>query len=81
MLRLNQELRYPETGERHWFCNVHFHSRNLRKKRKATYGAERFEDGTSQMNKSNMFFGNDGVLFETELEEMDRGNKEYLIYI
>ena len=62
---------HPETGEPHWFCNVHSHSSVLRKKRESLYGAERFEDGASQINKSDMFFGDDCDLTEAELDEMD----------
>lgn len=36
-----------------------------------SYGAERFEDGASQINKSDMFFGDDGELTEAQLEELD----------
>ena len=72
---------HPETGEPHWFCNVHSHSSKLRKKREATYGAERFEDGASQINKSDMFFGDDGDLSEAELEEMDRVTTKNIKYI
>ena len=31
-------IMHPETGEPHWFCNVHSHSSVLRKKREETYG-------------------------------------------
>lgn len=36
-----------------------------------SYGAERFEDGASQINKSDMFFGDDGDISEEELKHMD----------
>jgi hypothetical protein len=36
-----------------------------------SYGAERFEDGASQINKSDMFFGDDGELTEAQLKELD----------
>jgi len=62
---------HPETGEPHWFCNVHSHSSVLRKKRESLYGAERFEDGASQINKSDMFYGDDADLTTEELDEMD----------
>jgi hypothetical protein len=35
------------------------------------YGAERFEDGASQINKSDMFFGDDGDISEEQLSHMD----------
>lgn len=35
------------------------------------YGAERFEDGASQINKSDMFFGDDGDIDEKKLKHMD----------
>ena len=38
---------------------------------KISYGAERFEDGASQINKSDMFFGDDGELTDTQLKELD----------
>jgi len=74
-------LLHPETGEPHWFCNVHSHSSKLRKKREEIYGAERFEDGASQINKSDMFFGDDSDLSEEELEEMDRVITNNIKYI
>ena len=64
-------LVHPVTGEPHWFCNVHSHSSKLRKDREATYGAERFEDGASQINKSDMFYGDDGDISDADLEHMD----------
>jgi hypothetical protein len=36
-----------------------------------SYGAERFEDGASQINKSDMFFGDDGELTDAQLKQMD----------
>lgn len=36
-----------------------------------SYGAERFEDGASQINKSDMFFGDDGDISEEDLKHMD----------
>merc|ERR1712238_463353 len=53
-------VKHPVTGEPTWFCNVHSHSSVLRKNRESLYGAERFEDGASQINKSDMFFGDYG---------------------
>lgn len=35
------------------------------------YGAERFEDGASQINKSDMFYGDDGDISEEDLKHMD----------
>jgi Taurine catabolism dioxygenase TauD, TfdA family len=35
------------------------------------YGAERFEDGASQINKSDMFFGDDGDISDATLKHMD----------
>lgn len=62
---------HPTTGEPTWFCNVHSHSSKLRKERESIYGAERFEDGASQINKSDMFFGDDGELTDAQLKELD----------
>ena len=36
-----------------------------------SYGAERFEDGASQINKSDMFFGDDGELTDEQLKHLD----------
>ena len=36
-----------------------------------SYGAERFEDGASQINKSDMFYGDDGDISDADLEHMD----------
>jgi len=63
---------HPVTGEASWFCNVHSHSSKLRKDRESVYGAERFEDGASQINKSDMYFGDDAQISDEDLEEMDR---------
>lgn len=62
---------HPVTGDPTWFCNVHSHSSKLRKDREAKYGAERFEDGASQINKSDMFYGDDGDISDEDLEHMD----------
>mmetsp|Transcript_23582 Transcript_23582/g.48826 ORF Transcript_23582/g.48826 Transcript_23582/m.48826 type:complete len:330 (+) Transcript_23582:2-991(+) len=64
-------VRHPVTGEPTWFCNVHSHSSKLRKDREGKYGAERFEDGASQINKSDMFFGDDGDISDEDLVHMD----------
>jgi hypothetical protein len=37
-----------------------------------SYGAERFEDGASQINKSDMFFGDDGELTDAQLDQLDK---------
>lgn len=62
---------HPVTGDPTWFCNVHSHSSKLRKDREEIYGAERFEDGASQINKSDMFYGDDGDITDEDLEHMD----------
>jgi hypothetical protein len=36
-----------------------------------SYGAERFEDGASQINKSDMYFGDDGEISDEDLAHMD----------
>lgn len=64
-------VRHPVTGDPTWFCNVHSHSSKLRKDREKKYGAERFEDGASQINKSDMFYGDDGDISDEFLKEMD----------
>ncbi|KAH8083916.1 TauD/TfdA-like taurine catabolism dioxygenase [Aureococcus anophagefferens] len=50
---------HPKTGEPTWFCNVHSHSAKLRKSPKI-YG-ELFTDGASQINKSDMYYGDDST--------------------
>jgi len=62
---------HPVTGDPTWFCNVHSHSSKLRKDREGKYGAERFEDGASQINKSDMFYGDDGDISDEDLKQMD----------
>ena len=64
-------VNHPVTGEPTWFCNVHSHSSKLRKDREAIYGAEKFEDGASQINKSDMFFGDDGEISDADLKHLD----------
>jgi len=64
-------VQHPTTGEPTWFCNVHSHSSKLRKDREAIYGAEKFEDGASQINKSDMFFGDDGEIDHEDLKHID----------
>merc|ERR1712166_524755 len=63
--------KHPVSGEPTWFCNVHSHSSKLRKNRESKFGAERFEDGASQINKSDMYFGDDGLISDEALKEMD----------
>jgi Taurine catabolism dioxygenase TauD, TfdA family len=46
-----------------------------------SYGAERFEDGASQINKSDMFFGDDGELTEAQLEHLDEVTVKNTKYI
>lgn len=72
---------HPVTGDPTWFCNVHSHSSKLRKDRELTYGAERFEDGASQINKSDMFFGDDGDISEAALKEMDEITYKNMRYV
>merc|ERR1712032_1755066 len=64
-------LIHPTTGDPTWFCNVHSHSAKLRKGRETKFGAERFEDGASQINKSDMYFGDDSDISDDQLKEMD----------
>lgn len=72
---------HPVTGEPHWFCNVHSHSSKLRKDREAVYGAERFEDGASQINKSDMYYGDDGTIDDADLEHMDDITMQHVQYV
>merc|ERR1712238_530999 len=72
---------HPVTGDPTWFCNVHSHSSKLRKSREDIYGAERFEDGASQINKSDMFFGDDGDISDDELKHMDEVTMKNIQYV
>jgi len=72
---------HPVTGDPTWFCNVHSHSSKLRKDREAIYGAERFEDGASQINKSDMFYGDDGDITDEDLEHMDEITMKNVQYV
>jgi len=74
-------VRHPVTGDPTWFCNVHSHSSKLRKNREKIYGAERFEDGASQINKSDMFFGDDGDISDDFLMEMDEVTMKNVKYV
>jgi alpha-ketoglutarate-dependent taurine dioxygenase len=74
-------VRHPVTGEPTWFCNVHSHSSALRKQRESKYGAERFEDGASQINKSDMFYGDDGDISADDLAHMDEITYKNMNYI
>jgi len=74
-------LIHPVTGDPTWFCNVHSHSSKLRKNREAIYGAERFEDGASQINKSDMFFGDDGDISDEDLKQMDEVTSKNIQYV
>lgn len=74
-------VRHPVSGEPTWFCNVHSHSSVLRKNRESLYGAERFEDGASQINKSDMFFGDDGDISDDKLKLMDDVTLKNMKYV
>jgi hypothetical protein len=45
------------------------------------YGAERFEDGASQINKSDMYFGDDGLISDEALKEMDDKTMKNVRYV
>lgn len=72
---------HPVTQEPTWFCNVHSHSSILRQQREKVYGAERFEDGASRINKSDMFFGDDGALTSGQLEILDQITTKHMKYV
>jgi hypothetical protein len=72
---------HPVTGEPTWFCNVHSHSSKLRLQREDVYGKERFEDGASQINKSDMFFGDDGELTDAQLTQLDEVTLKNIQYV
>ena len=70
---------HPATGEPTWFCNVHSHSSVLRKKRESIYGAEKFEDGASRINKSDMYYGDDGSIAEGDLDHLDELTRKHTV--
>jgi len=70
---------HPRTGEPTWFCNVHSHSAALRKRRELTYGAERFTDGASRINKSDMYYGDDAALSDADLDALDALTREHTV--
>merc|ERR1712029_530372 len=72
---------HPITGDPTWFCNVHSHSSKLRKDRESKFGAERFEDGASQINKSDMFYGDDGEISGEKLKHMDDVTLKHIRYV
>jgi len=74
-------VNHPVTGDPTWFCNVHSHSSKLRKDREEIYGAERFEDGASQINKSDMYFGDDGEISDDDLKHMDEVTMKNVQYV
>lgn len=55
-----------------WYGILNFFSR---------YGAERFEDGASQINKSDMYFGDDGLISDEALKEMDEKTMKNVRYV
>ncbi|GMI18373.1 hypothetical protein TrLO_g7914 [Triparma laevis f. longispina] len=74
-------VEHPVSGEATWFCNVHSHSSKLRKEREAIYGAEKFEDGASRINKSDMFYGDDGHISDSDLKHLDEVTNNNIQYI
>ena len=46
-----------------------------------SYGAERFEDGASQINKSDMYFGNDEPLTVEQLRVLDEVTNAQIKYV
>lgn len=72
---------HPVTSEPTWFCNVHSHSSLLRQQREQVYGAERFEDGASRINKSDMFFGSGEPLTREQLEVLDQITTRHMKYV
>ena len=70
---------HPKTGEPTWFCNVHSHSSLLRKKRESIYGEEKFTDGASRINKSDMYYGDDEAIAEADLDHMNELTKRHTV--
>jgi Taurine catabolism dioxygenase TauD, TfdA family len=46
-----------------------------------SYGAERFEDGASRINKSDMYFGDDSNLTEEQLKVLDEVTTKNIRYV
>ena len=74
-------VRHPDSGEPTWFCNVHSHSSKLRRDREEVYGKERFESGASRINKSDMFYGDDAVISDDDLETLDKATVSNIEYV
>ena len=74
-------VKHPVSGEPTWFCNVHSHSSKLRKEREEIYGKEKFEDGASRINKSDMFFGDDGDISDEDLKHLDEVTNDNIQYV
>ncbi|KAH8049977.1 TauD/TfdA-like taurine catabolism dioxygenase [Aureococcus anophagefferens] len=70
---------HPKTGEPTWFCNVHSHSEAPEVARRS--GEELFTDGASQINKSDMYYGDDSDLDEADLAHMDEVTKKHTTYL
>jgi alpha-ketoglutarate-dependent taurine dioxygenase len=52
-----------------------------KQKYKNRYGAERFEDGASRINKSDMYFGDDTPLTTEQLQHLDEITKQNMKYV
>jgi len=50
-------------------------------KREKYYGAERFEDDASRINKSDMFYGDDGTISDADLEHIDEVTMKNVQYV
>jgi len=74
-------VRHPVTGEPTWFCNVHSHSSKLRKAREEIYGEEKFVDGASRINKSDMFYGDGEELSEEDLNHLNDVTLKNIKYV
>jgi hypothetical protein len=46
-----------------------------------SYGAERFEDGASRINKSDMYFGDDSALSVEQLQILDEITQNNIRYV
>jgi len=61
-------IRHPETGLATWFCNIHSHSAKLRDERD---GVLPETTGSSQLNKSDVFYGDGAVIEDADLRHLD----------
>lgn len=66
-------VRHHATGEPCWWGSMHSHAEHLRSAREKVYGEAQETTGASRINKTDVFYGDDGQKIETEwLEHLDK---------